>query len=585
MHDNNRFIKNEENLHIIDKILGKKFKTSLSVYLMYGDWLVVRPQFSKLFNTPDIAIETFLNYIQNDKFLPCSFIGSKEHWIEAIKYSIKGEIGYTLWGSGDMSSSTGINNRYQEAYIKKDGNRILPSDDRIMVAVLRVSGLGIIGFGLVTDVETDAIRSFIGWHEDDRYWITRFRIKIFWLHESIRNNPTDYDRWQGDNIELEGTNTQTNNCYTKDNHKAINSVKRFILSKKDEIKPTLEFYINLLRSEPQIKEEAITISSKINCKNSNNDVKVEDVYLPQGITGIIIKSLEKGNVLFIGPPGVGKTKLALELVKSLSGNDECFNIVTANSLWFRRTLIGGESIREGSVIWKSGLLIQAYVKASKVNYGNYYIIIDEINRADVDKAFGELFTIFSSSNPKDWFIPRALIDEIKSYGDKVDEYTKEFFNIYEDLRKQGKENEPLKKIRIIATLNLTDARNLFYVGDALTRRFTSFYFDYPKGTEDLDKFLRNYNLREEEKEEIRDLVKYLREKLEEKDKIIKFNISPASLKSALEIYSSFYNRNIDNFILILKSTLGTLNQDKIDKVNKLIDNWKEIKEKENNEEK
>ncbi|MEM1646236.1 MAG: hypothetical protein QXL96_10335 [Ignisphaera sp.] len=67
---------------------------------------------------------------------------------------------------------------------------------------------------------------------------------------------------------------------------------------------------------------------------------------------------------------------------------------------FRRNLIGGESIREGSVVWKNGLLIRAYLKAVKIKEGNYYVIIDEINRADVDKAFGELIIIFSSPSQK-----------------------------------------------------------------------------------------------------------------------------------------------------------------------------------------
>ena len=93
-------------------------------------------------------------------------------------------------------------------------------------------------------------------------------------------------------------------------------------------------------------------------------------------------------------------------------------------------------------------------------------------------------------------------------------------------------------------------------------------------------FLKKYNLSQDEKEEIRNLISYLREELEkEKDRLVRFNISPASLKSALDIYLSLENRNIDTFILLLKSTLGTLNQDKIEKVEKLIDKWrKEIKQ-------
>jgi len=93
-------------------------------------------------------------------------------------------------------------------------------------------------------------------------------------------------------------------------------------------------------------------------------------------------------------------------------------------------------------------------------------------------------------------------------------------------------------------------------------------------------FLKKYNLSQDEKEGIRNLISYLREELEkEKDRLVRFNISPASLKSALDIYLSLENRNIDTFILLLKSTLGTLNQDKIEKVEKLIDKWrKEIKQ-------
>ncbi|MEM1645692.1 MAG: hypothetical protein QXL96_07475 [Ignisphaera sp.] len=111
-------------------------------------------------------------------------------------------------------------------------------------------------------------------------------------------------------------------------------------------------------------------------------------------------------------------------------------------------------------------------------------------------------------------------------------------------------------------MNLVDARNLFYVGDALARRFVIIYFDYPKNTEDLDKFLPNYSFSEEEKVKIRDLVKFLREKLNsaEKDKLVKFNISPASIRTALDIYSSLDNRKIEDFIEILKSTLGTVNR-------------------------
>ncbi|AEE94634.1 GTPase subunit of restriction endonuclease [Acidianus hospitalis W1] len=562
---------------------------------MYGEWLTVRPQFAKLFD--DSSEDEFISYIKADKFIPCIFVGDKNNWKASIEYSIKGELGYILWGSYDETSYKGIWDRYNYAYIIKNissNNNLLPNANKILLTLFWMSkgnnkneNYGVIGIGILSDINIDVTRAFKGWSETtSRYWIVRYRAKVIWLHRKVRESiktsqglEIDNNLWDGDKIG--NISVRNNICYKDENSikNAREEIKKFIDRIKDEIPETYKFYKNF-DSSRNITSQVIEEQSKEILCNRRQKMDLSNFFLPgnnaSNLGLLLTKAIEKSNIMFIGPPGVGKTKLAIELARSLSGNNECLNIVTANSLWFRRNLIGGESIREGSVIWKSGLLIQAYVKASRIKEGNYYVIIDEINRADVDKAFGELFTIFSSGDPKDWFIPKALIDEIKSYGDNIDQYAKEFLKIYEELQKQGKENEPLKKIRIISTMNLTDARNLFYVGDALARRFVGFYFDYPKSTEDLDMFLKNYNLGREEKEEIRNLVSYLREKLD-KDKLVKFNISPASLKSALEIYSSLENRNIDTFILILKSTLGTLNQDKIEKVEKLIDEWRKEK--------
>ncbi|MGC9106424.1 MAG: AAA family ATPase [Thermoprotei archaeon] len=545
---------------------------------MYGEWLKARPQFEELFKDPQSATNRLINLVESNKFLPCLFIGSKNHWVNSIKYSFEGETGFTLWGSADISSPSAILDRYKKAYLRAEQKYYFPQLEKVLIGAFKAND-GVLGFGVVTDVGFDATRNFVGWEEPDRYWVFRYRMKVFWLHESIRKNPSDPSKWQGENPQLKGVSPLGNNCFEETNQAAIESFKAFILSKKDEIRQTLEFYAGLThRRAVPIQQQPVT--AELECRSVNQIPTVsEDFFIDKGRVEVIANTMRKTNVILVGPPGVGKTRLAIEIARSLTGSEECFTIYTANALWFRRNLVGGESIRNGSVVWISGVLIKAYVKASRIKGdGYYFVILDEINRADVDKAFGELFTIFSSPDPESWSIPDSIADEIKSYEGNVDEYAREFVRIYESLKAQGKQNEPLRKIRLVTTMNLVDARNLFNIGDALARRFVTFYFDYPNGTEDLDLFLTKYDLSDEEKNGIKDLVAHIRRELKnDRDSLVKFNLSPAAVRSALEIYSMLRkeDRNVEKFADMLLSTLGTLDQERVEKVRKIISDWKD----------
>ena len=266
----------------------------------------------------------------------------------------------------------------------------------------------------------------------------------------------------------------------------------------------------------------------------------------------IVKALEAGNVLFVGPPGTGKTRLATKLAEVLTGSDRCYQKYTANSLWFRNNVIGGESLEHGSVIWRSGLFIRAYVKAAKVVKGNYYVIIDEVNRADVDKAFGELFTIISDNDPSDWSVPDSLIEEIESYEGKRDSLADDFVKLY---RAFG--DEPLRRIRFIATMNLTDVRNTFYVGDAFARRFSLVFFSVPSDAKDVEFFARGKDV--QDLEAIKKYVECVRSKMED------FKVPPSSVERALLMYSRSDKKGVEVFAKFLKMSIGTLNEDVLSK--------------------
>lgn len=237
-------------------------------------------------------------------------------------------------------------------------------------------------------------------------------------------------------------------------------------------------------------------------------------------------------------------------------------MVTATSEWDKEDVIGGSYSIGDKTFWRPGLLLTSlarHLKEKKVGKGAL-LIIEELNRTDLYRAFGELITILSSS-PDDRVIPRNLIEEAYSSFELLREQEIEIFReakeVLQTLKEGLKEAEDPsylripRDFRIIGTMNTFDRSSLISMGFALLRCFSHVFIEPPSSWECLEKekqkslsfavktaFVEDDILREAV-EELNELIRDIRG-------IVRKPIGTGILLQAASIMGSLRSQGIDD---------------------------------------